>query len=122
MPPTSGGKMGQHFRNAVRAAVFCTGLLVGGFVLLFHTSAAKSDPLAGLLRLPAPPPPNPLVPKQGGNHDEAFYRPENPPPDNAPIQELIDYWSHQVSVYVGALAKKPIPSEKTIERLLNESK
>jgi hypothetical protein len=113
--------MGHHFRNAVRAALLCTGLLVCGFVVLFHTSAAKADPLAGLLRLPAPPPPNPLVPSQSGNHDEAFYDPAKPPPDNAPIQDLIDYWTR---LGVNAIAGQParaVPSEKTIERLIKEA-
>src|SRR4051794_38737803 len=106
--------MTSHFRHTVASAMFCAGLLVAGFVVLFHTSAAKPYPLAGLLKLPAPPPPNPLVPDHVGLHDEAFYRPDNPPPDNAPIQDLIDYWTRQGSTYSAVRPQKAIPSERTI--------
>jgi len=114
--------MGQYTMNTIRAAAFCVGLLIAGFALLFHTSAEKVDPLVGLLELPAPPPPNPAVPKVTGVHDEAFYRRDNPPPDNAPIDDLIDYWSRQADVRATALGQHSAPPDRVLQRLLNEIK
>ncbi|MBK8303865.1 MAG: hypothetical protein IPK98_10875 [Chloracidobacterium sp.] len=49
-----------------------------------------------MLRLPAPAPPNPLVPQTSlYNRDEKFYSKSNVPKDNAPIDELLDYWLRQ---------------------------
>jgi len=112
--------MGPHLKNTVRAAVFCAGLLIGGALLLFHTSAESVDPLVVLLQLPAPPPPNPAVPKMTGVHDDAFYRRDNPPPDNAPIDDLIDYWGRQTDVRATGLGQHAAPSERVLQRLLNE--
>lgn len=112
--------MGPHLKNTVRAAVFCAGLLVGGSLLLFHTSAESVDPLVVLLQLPAPPPPNPAVPRMTGVHDDAFYKSDNPPPDNAPIDDLIDYWGRQTDVRASAFGQHAAPSERVLQRLLNE--
>ena len=110
--------MGRHLRHTIRAAVFCAALLVGGFVLLFHTSAARPDPIAGLLKLPAPPPPNPLV-HAVTTRPEKFYDRLKPPDDNAPIEELIDYWTTQSSAY-NKLRFNPEPSDRVRDRLLQE--
>ncbi|HEY2847376.1 MAG TPA: HEAT repeat domain-containing protein, partial [Pyrinomonadaceae bacterium] len=110
--------MGRHFRHTVRTAAFCAALLVGGFLLLFHTSAAKSDPIAGLLRLPAPAPPNPLVHSQV-SRVEKLNDPTKPPDDNAPIEELINYWTQENSAY-NKLRYNAEPSDRTRDRLLRE--
>src|SRR5689334_15777829 len=59
----------------------------------------KENVLQALLDLPAPPPPNPLESVRA--HDASFYDPKNPPPDNAPIQDLLDYWRHFSENYRG---------------------
>ena len=78
----------------------------------------KENVLEALLDLPAPPPINPLETTRA--RDDAFYDPRTPPPDNAPIEDLIDYWSHQSNNYRGVLYYLPRPSETVIQRLLTE--
>jgi hypothetical protein len=80
--------MVRNISRGVRAAVFCTALLMCGSFLLFHTAAAKEDPIIGLLRLPAPPPPNPLVKSPYQNISEDFDS-RVPPPDDAPLDDLL---------------------------------
>lgn len=77
----------------------------------------KENVLEALLNLPAPPPPNPL--DVAGERDESFYDPKKPPPDDAPIDDLIDYWSRQSSGYRGSLYHLARPSERVAGRLLN---
>jgi HEAT repeat protein len=114
--------MQRHFRHTILAAVFCTGLLVIGSVVLFHTSAAKSDPIAGLLNLPAPPPPNPAVQQRSRypyGSNLASFKAGHPPQDDAPIDDLIEYWGQQSN---DPRVRRGTPSAKTVERLLNESR
>ncbi|MBK7394005.1 MAG: HEAT repeat domain-containing protein [Chloracidobacterium sp.] len=94
--------MTANLQRTLRAASLCVGLLVAGYFFLFYSSAgsgstaAKDDPIELLLRLPAPAPPNPLVPQTSlYNRDEKFYSKSNVPKDNAPIDELLDYWLRQ---------------------------
>ncbi len=94
--------MTANLTRTLRAASLCTGLLVAGYFFLFYSSAgsgstaAKDDPIELLLRLPAPAPPNPLVPQTSlYNREEKFYSKSNVPKDNAPIDELLDYWLRQ---------------------------
>ena len=77
----------------------------------------KEDVIEALLNLPAPPPPNPLDSRNA--RDENFYDPKKPPPDDAPIDDLIDYWSHQSQGYRGTLNYLVKPSDKVSERLLD---
>ncbi|HEV7699537.1 MAG TPA: hypothetical protein VGO43_04860 [Pyrinomonadaceae bacterium] len=111
--------MGSHFRHTVRAATFCGMLLASGFFLLFHTSAAKSDPIADLLKLPAPPPPNPFIKLPPSNRGDKFFDRNSPPDDNAPIDELIDYWTQQSTLYQ-KLRFNPQPSDRSRDRLIKE--
>ncbi|MFL6374329.1 MAG: HEAT repeat domain-containing protein, partial [Pyrinomonadaceae bacterium] len=110
--------MVKHFRHTVRAGAFCAALLVGGFVLLFHTSAAHSDPIVGLLKLPAPPPSNPLVHSTGSRIDKINGR-EKAPNDNAPINELLEYWTVESAAY-NNLRYNEEPTDRTRDRLLRE--
>lgn len=68
--------------------------------------------------MPAPPPPNPLV--VGRKRDAKFYEANNPPPDNAPIADLIEYWTHHSSNNRGPLYFGAKPSDRTVERLAAE--
>jgi hypothetical protein len=91
---------------------------VGSAKGLFGPAAPqKENVLEALLDLPAPPPPNPLETQR--SHDDSFYDPKNPPPDNAPIEDLIDYWHRQTQAnYRGGVYFVPKPSSKVTERLL----
>jgi HEAT repeat protein len=113
------GFMGRQLRHTVRAAVFCAALLVGGFVLLFHTSAAKPDPIVGLLKLPAPAPPNPMVHAPRRFTDEQLHDRLKMPDDNAPIEDLIEYWREASATYE-KLRYNAQPSDRTRDRLLRE--
>ncbi|MCC6825659.1 MAG: HEAT repeat domain-containing protein [Acidobacteria bacterium] len=105
-------------KNTIRASAFCIALLTCLSAFLWHTSAAKEDPIEKLLMLPAPPRPNPLV-KPYRSRDKDFYNPNKPPRDDAPADELIDYWIQQASL-AGSLRYTPEPSAKTLARLKKE--
>lgn len=109
-------------KRLLSAIALCASLLVLLILFLFppiRAAAAKENVLLKLLELPAPPPPNPLV--RGSKHrDEKFYDKKHPPDDNAPIEDLIDYWTHQGNNYQGALYYLPTPSDATLERLARE--
>ncbi|HMT07027.1 MAG TPA: HEAT repeat domain-containing protein [Pyrinomonadaceae bacterium] len=100
---------------AIRAAVFCTLLLVSLSAFLLHTSAQKEDVVVKLLNLPAPPPPNPLVPKQTQRATD-FYNKSKNPKDDADINDLYDYWFSMSSSY-SAATYSPEPSDAVVARL-----
>jgi hypothetical protein len=97
----------------------CIALLVFEAAVLLPASYAKEDVVAKLLQLPAPPPPNPLAGGRGRKHDEEFFNKSKPPGDNAPIDDLLDYWSKQSETYQD-LRYNPEPSEKSLDRLMAE--
>ncbi|MBK8303925.1 MAG: hypothetical protein IPK98_11180 [Chloracidobacterium sp.] len=111
--------MTANLKRTLRAAGFCLCLLGAGYFFLFYSSAgsgstaAKDDPIELLLRLPAPAPPNPLVPQTSlYNREEKFYSKSSPPKDNAPIDELLDYWLRQnirlrIALYAGDIRSGP---------------
>lgn len=102
------------------ALALCLSLLAVLSFWLYPTVKAKDDPILALLKLPAPPPPNPLVPTSyAGQRPESFYDKSKPPPDNAPIEDLIDYWSKMGSS-VGELQYTPEPSAVVVGRLMSE--
>ncbi|MBL8125288.1 MAG: HEAT repeat domain-containing protein [Pyrinomonadaceae bacterium] len=94
-------------------------LMVLTFWLFGPKVKAKEDPVLTLLNLPAPPPPNPLVGVPTGTRPNSFYDKEAPPPDNAPIEDLLEYWSRQ-SVGYQDLGYNPKPSDTVMNRLLGE--
>lgn len=99
---------------------FCSLLLVSGAIVLTRSSsAAREDVVAAMLKLPAPAPPNPLVSTKFRQRAENFFDRKNPPPDDAPIDDLLDYWRHQNSNYRGS-AYSARPSEAAIARMLPE--
>jgi hypothetical protein len=97
--------------------VFMPRSLAQGFFGANPFRQERENVVETLLNLPAPPPPNPLDPPNA--RDESFYDPKKPPVDDAPIDDLIDYWSHQSEGYRGALNYIAKPSEKVSERLLD---
>ena len=109
-------------KKTMRAAGFCLVLLLAGFSFLFQADrsrAAKEDTFAVLLKMPAPPPPNPLIAGQAKIHDEKFYKTGDAPKDNASIRDLLDYWERQSLAYQ-PLSYSPEPSDATVSRLMKE--
>ncbi len=106
-------------KRFVSALVFCISLLVALSFFLFPPVEAKENILLTLLNLPAPPPPNPLGTTKTRIRDPKFYKKKDPPKDNAPLDELLDYWKQQNSLYV-KLRYTPEMSEKTRERIMRE--
>ncbi len=95
----------------------CFLLLFGLFVFMPASEAQSVNVLTQLLDLPAPPPPNPLIKYDYTEKPPEFFSTETPPPDDAPIEDLIEYWMRQNSgnqVFDYNIA----PSDRVLERLL----
>jgi HEAT repeat protein len=105
-------------KRFLSAVFLCGSLLATGSVYFLQSAEAKEDIVLQLLNLPAPPPPNPLVPLSA-RRDESFYDESNPPKDDAPIEDLIEYWSRQNAGYE-ALRYNPKASPRVVERLMAE--
>src|SRR5690242_7276942 len=101
------------------ALFFCASLLAALSVFLFPTTQAAENPLLTLLNLPAPPPPNPQTARAANERPEDFYSKSKPPPDDAPIDVLMDYWRNQSQTY-NDLNYKIYPSERVLDRLTGE--
>lgn len=104
------------------AVVLCTSLLAILSLFLFPHARAEENPLLTLLNLPAPPPYNPLVTLSPQRHREDFYSRSKPPGDDAPIEDLLDYWRRHGQAYLSDLQYKLVPSEKVLDRLIDEIK
>lgn len=98
---------------------FCSSLLAALSFWLFSPARAEENPIITLLNLPAPPPPNPLVQMPRKTSDPAFYRTGNPPPDDAPIEDLLDYWKRQNRSSLD-VAYQAEPSDRALQRILAE--
>jgi hypothetical protein len=92
-------------------------LISFGTLVFMDTAGAQNNLVGDLLNLPAPPPPNPLFNVAGRARDEKFYDKKNPPGDNAPIEDLIEYWQTQSTNY-SDLGYNVEPSRETLERLI----
>lgn len=101
------------------AVVFCASLLGALSSFLFPSASATENPLLTLLNLPAPPPPNPQIALDSSERSPDFYSKSKPPSDDAPIEILMEYWRAQSQGY-NDLGHKVYPSEKVLDRLMNE--
>lgn len=106
-------------KRTLSALALCLSLLVLLSVFLFPPVKAKEDPMMVLLSLPAPAPPNPLIAGTVRKRDEAFYDKSKPPADNAPVEELLDYWEYQSQSFRD-LGYNPKPSDRVAARLYAE--
>lgn len=107
-------------KNLIIAFTLLVFLIVfGSFVVTRSIAAQSNDLLPELLAMPAPPPPNPLVMRAEKDRPEEFYSKKNPPADDAPIDELVDYWKHQSQSYQD-LRYSPEISDRSLNRLLDE--
>src|SRR5688572_29663063 len=98
---------------------FCTSLLAVLSIFLFPTGQAAENPLLTLLNLPAPPPPNPEVSSSSITFPQDFFSKSKPPPDDIPIDALMEYWRAQAQDY-NDLRYKIYPSDKALERIMAE--
>jgi hypothetical protein len=98
---------------------FCLSLLIFGIFVFLPSSKAEDNLLLTLLNFPAPPPPNPLIENNFKARAENFYHKNNSPPDDAPIDDLLDYWRHQ-NQYDAKYTYAPKPSEKSLHRIIAE--
>ena len=105
-------------KRFISALALCAGLFVLLSLFLFPPVEAKENVLLTLLNFPAPPPPNPLISRRS-LLDPKFYNKSNPPKDNAPIDELLDYWRTQNNDYRD-LGYNPKPSDRVVERIFAE--
>ena len=97
-------------------------LLVFALFVFLPKSAAQNNVLYDLLSLPAPPPPNPNFIVFAGNSNTRpaeFYSRKNPPSDDAPIDEIMDYWRRQ-NAYDPTSNFTIKPSGRTLDRILSE--
>ncbi len=111
--------MTSQFKRTVRAAAFCCALLASGLFVLLGVSSQSENAIDTLLRLPAPPPPNPDAVFYGRTRPTEFYDKSKPPADNAPIADLMEYW-RAISAEATRLRYSPTPSERTTTRLIAE--
>ena len=82
-------------KRFLSSVALCLSLLLIGFFFFMPSTEAQSNVLPSLLNLPAPPPPNPFYRPSSTEREENFLDKKNPPADNAPIDDLLDYWKHQ---------------------------
>ena len=106
-------------KRFLATVVFCASLLALLSYFLFPVTSAAENPIIALINLPAPPPPNPQVTLSPTEFDSDFFNKTKPPPDDAPISVLMEYWRVQSSNY-RELGYNPAPSDKVIDRLLAE--
>ncbi len=104
-------------KRFVSAVCFCSFLLLLGVFFLLPQAQAENNILMNLLNLPAPPPPNPFVTKINKNYPPEFYSKYNPPKDDAPIEEILDYWAYQNSAQT-RLGYNVKPSEAVLDRII----
>lgn len=104
----------------ITASLFVFLIVFSAFVFL-PKSAAQNNVLNDLLSLPAPPPPNPdfSMTTDANSRSAEFYSQKNPPDDNAPIDEIMDYWQAQ-NQYNPKTSYAVIPSDRTLQRILEE--
>ncbi len=94
--------------------------LIFSSVIFAQTSAQQKKLLQTLLDLPAPPPQNPqkIADKAQKMYPDDFYDPSNPPPDDAPIEDLLNYWEKQDDSY-NEFRYNVKPSKETLKRIIN---
>lgn len=83
-----------------------------------QAQTANSKLLQNLLDLPAPAPPGAEVSAEIEERPADFYNAKNVPPDDAPIGDLLDYWSRQNSTF-DEFRFNIKPSKESLRRILD---
>ena len=112
--PISSSK--DPMKRLIPLLVFAAVALVGALLLSGSPSEAQSDPVVGLLVFPAPPPVGTVIEPAAVERSEEFYSKAKVPDDEAPIEELLDYWTHH-GVRNWESGYFPKPSPRSLERL-----
>ncbi len=110
-------------KRTLLAAVFCCSLLgLAAYILVLPADAAKASIIDQLLTLPAPPAPESVnfqSPTEWMDTDG-----KTPPPDDAPIEEIIAFWGSQAGNFGGGYFQDRQgefrPSETVVRRIVNE--
>jgi hypothetical protein len=91
--------------------IFCTSIQA--------QTVNSANLLKQLLDLPAPPPVNPgeSPTKPKTERTPEFYDSKNVPPDDAPIEDLLDYWQRQNSMY-DEFRYNQTPSKESLQKIL----
>ena len=102
-------------KKILLSIVFCAFLSINLY--------AQNNLLRELVDLPAPPPIAKMNEANGEKpqRSEDFYDKKNVPPDDAPIEDLIDFWKRQ-NFIADSHPNKIKPSEKTLVRLIESVK
>ena len=106
-----------HMKRFIFSLTLCTLFLTSAALILSNAATAKDDVINQLLSLPAPPPNGPHSKKRTRR-----VRPSDrqaPPADDAPIDELLEYWQARSSGYRD-LGYNPIASPRVQDRLRAE--
>jgi hypothetical protein len=106
----------KRFLSAVGLCFF---LLIFGFFVFLPTSQAENNILLNLLNLPAPAPPNPLAKNSLKARAENFFNKNNPPKDDAPLDDLLAYWTYQ-NQFNAKYTYTAKPSGESLKRLVAE--
>ncbi|MET0752202.1 MAG: HEAT repeat domain-containing protein, partial [Pyrinomonadaceae bacterium] len=101
------------------AVGLCVCLLASGVFLFSPSTEAQDNVLESLLNLPAPPPVNPFFEGSRRNRPENFFSKQNPPPDDASIEDLEAYWQAQ-NEFDPAYTYTIKPSAKVLEKIRAE--
>ncbi len=109
-------------KRFLTAVALCCGLLTAGLFFFLPYTRAESNPIVALLTLPAPPPPNQFGKTQNSaaGYDETINRATEPPSDDAPIEQLIEYWTMQSSLY-SEMDFSRVMSDRAAARILAEA-
>lgn len=101
------------------ATSFCVLLLAALSCFLFPVADAAENPILVLINLPSPPPPNPQVSLRIIPNGTPEYDRKNPPPDDAPIETLVEFWK-TLEQTGNSISHKIYPSDKGLDRLMAE--
>ncbi len=109
-------------KRFITAVALCGGLLTAALFFFLPYTRAESNPIIALLTLPAPPPPNQFgkVSDSAVKYDETANRATEPPSDDAPIEQLLAYWTTQNSLY-SDMDYSRVMSDRAAARVLAEA-
>ncbi len=106
-------------KRFLASIAFCVLLLLVGLIAFSPGSRADGDLARKLIDLPAPPPPNPFFKPDQTVRKADFYDLNKPPSDEAPIEDLMDYWLQQ-NQRDRSRNYTIKPTDKALERMMSE--
>ncbi len=107
-------------KNLIVSIFLFAVLIFFGLFVVRHATEAQNGVVSNLLNLPAPPP-NPSIEEVYRTRTQDFLNKSNPPKDDAPIEDVLEYWENQNNSYV-ELDYNIAPASGNLERILGEIK